>query len=91
MKILILGIAITGALCLTTAIAGEPATPTAEPSPVQKVDAAKPAADDKVCTMEKSLGSNMKQRVCRTRVQYEAEREGAREALERSQQGGRSR
>lgn len=87
MKMLVLGAVVAGALFLTTAIAGEQAAAPAEPAQATEAGAPKPAADEKVCTMEKSLGSNMKKRVCRTRAQYEAERERAREALDRTQQG----
>ncbi len=59
--------------------AATPAT-AAEPA-----DAAKADPNEKVCKLERQLGSNKMKRVCRTRAQIEIDREAAREALSREQ------
>ncbi len=49
--------------------------------------AAAPQVDpnEKICKVERELGSNKMKRVCRTRAQIEIDREAAREALSREQ------
>lgn len=58
------------------------ATPAAAEAPAE---AAKSDQDEKVCKLERQLGSNKMKRVCRTRAQMEIDREAAREALSREQ------
>lgn len=68
------------------AIASEqPAAPPA--AETATAAAAAPAADpnEKVCKVERELGSNKLKRVCRTRAQIDAERDAARETLTREQ------
>jgi hypothetical protein len=49
----------------------------------QVADASGDSANEVVCTREKKVGSNMYQRVCKTRRQLEAEREASQEQLRR--------
>lgn len=60
------------------------ATPAAAEAPAA-TDAARPDPNEKVCKLERQLGSNKMKRVCRTRAQIEIDREAAREALSREQ------
>lgn len=58
------------------------------PTPATAAEPAAPAKADpneKVCKLERQLGSNKMKRVCRTRAQMEIDREAAREALSREQ------
>lgn len=59
----------------------EPAA--AAPAPAAAPSAADP--DEKVCKVERELGSNKLKRVCRTRAQIDADSAAAREALGREQ------
>lgn len=61
------------------AVEAPPAATTTEAKPAQ------PKADDErmVCTLEKTLGSNRKQRVCRSLEQVRRDREAAREQMGR--------
>lgn len=63
----------------------QPASPPA--AETAAAAAAAPAADpnEKVCKVERELGSNKLKRVCRTRAQIDAERDAARETLTREQ------
>lgn len=76
--------------------AAEPAPPAPTPSPTAADTPAASAAapstaaapvdpDEKVCKVERDIGSNRLKRVCRTRAQIENERAAAREALSREQ------
>ena len=59
-------------------LAEEPGTPT--PAAV-----ADPPADEKVCKLERQLGSNKMKRVCHSRAELDRQGEAAREALSREQ------
>lgn len=58
----------------------------------QVADASNDSGSEMVCTREKKVGSNMYQRVCKSRRQREAEREASQEQLrrDRSLQGAGS-
>lgn len=84
----ILCAALLAATPFATAQTVEPAPPVAPASSVvsattEEIPAADP--DEKVCKVARELGSNKLKRVCRTRAQIDAEREGARDALSREQ------
>ncbi|MFZ5658131.1 MAG: hypothetical protein ACOY37_13970 [Pseudomonadota bacterium] len=66
---------------------GQPApAPAPTPEAAGQTPAASPAdPDEKVCKVERELGSNKLKRVCRTRAQLDAERDATREALSREQ------
>lgn len=80
---------------LAVVAATEPTPPAPAPSPTTTAAPAAPAAapaaaapvdpDEKVCKVEREIGSNRLKRVCRTRAQIENERAAAREALSREQ------
>lgn len=81
---LLMAISLPLTLLIGQAVAGEPAV-TGTAKPVADTEkAAKPSPDDRICTRERVIGSNMAQRVCRTRAQMEADRADAREAVERA-------
>ena len=71
-------------------LVGAPAVHATDAQPTSEAAVA-PAAeskadpDEKVCKVERELGSNKMKRVCRTRAQVDADREAARDALTREQ------
>ena len=90
-----------GAACCnaTTPQAAQPATnpsTTVSTAPESQTTAAdtqataaepvKTAADDRVCTMEKRIGSNMRKKVCRSKEQIEEERKAAKEFMDNTVQ-----
>jgi hypothetical protein len=90
-------IGVAAGLLLSTAVAGCAGTPpqprdegaaaarelpvTAHRTEAEALQAA--AADDRICTHERVIGSNLRQRVCRTSAQREQERRQAQEAMDR--------
>ena len=81
-----------GALLLATGLvqADPPAVTPAPEAAAETVPAAAPAvteakAEEKVCKLERQLGSNKMKRVCHTRAELDRQSESAREALSREQ------
>lgn len=81
-----------GATDATAAAAGAQASPppaatapVAAPATPASPAAARPDPEEKVCKVEREIGSNRLKRVCRTRQQIDDAREAAREAISREQ------
>jgi hypothetical protein len=60
------------------------ATKSSEPTSVEELRAEMYAEEEVVCRYEKTIGSRLGKRVCRTKSQSEAERIAGQEALERN-------
>ena len=77
------------ALLLATVLAQAADPPAAPAAPEAVVEAPAPVADskadEKVCKLERQLGSNKMKRVCHTRAELDRKSEAAREALSREQ------
>jgi predicted secreted protein len=66
-----------------TAPVAQAAAPTQEAAPAPAQPAAK--TDEKVCKLERQLGSNKMKRVCHSRADLDRQSEAARDALSREQ------
>ena len=62
-----------------------PSLATADPAPAKPDAAAASDDNERVCRVERTLGSNLNKRVCRTRAQWREEGEMARDGMVRMQ------
>lgn len=85
MKIALLLAVLQSSAVATPAAAQDAATPvTAAPAAASPAPAAA-TEGEKICTLERTLGSNRSKRVCRSKAQIDSDREAAREAMSREQ------